>query len=170
MKRKVLAVAGAVLGVAVIAAIRWGYHMFTSPPPVMVDGQSIESRPPEKPDDKPAFPGQTRAPYHATKPPAVTTLTDKLRSPWSFAFLPDGKILITEKPGTMRVLDKSGTLSEPVRNVPAVSATGQVGLLDLALDPAFATNHRIFFTYSEAVSDPCALPFPIASIASRAVT
>src|SRR5271166_2702403 len=119
---------------------------FTSPPPVMEEGKSIESRPPEKSDDKPAFAGQTRALYHATTPPVVTTLTDKLSSPWSFAFLPDGKILITEKPGTMRVLDKSGMLSEPVKNVPAVSAIGQVGLLDLALDPAFATNHRIFFT------------------------
>lgn len=124
---------------------------FTSPPPVMIEGQSIESRPPEKADDKPAFPGQTRAPFHATAAPVVTTLTDKLKSPWSFAFLPDGKILITEKPGTMRVLDKNGTLSDPVKNVPAVSAIGQVGLLDLALDPAFGTNHRIFFTYSEAV-------------------
>jgi len=126
---------------------------FTSPPPVMEEGKSIESRPPEKSDDKPAFAGQTRALYHATTSPVVTTLTDKLSSPWSFAFLPDGKILITEKPGTMRVLDKSGTLSDPVKNVPAVSAVGQVGLLDLALDPAFATNHRIFFTFSEAVGD-----------------
>src|SRR5216684_670689 len=101
MKWKVLAVVGLVLGVAVIAVIRWGYSMFTSPPPVMVDGQSIESRPPEKSDDKPAFAGQTRAPYHATTASVVTTLTDKLSSPWSFAFLPDGKILVTEKPGTM---------------------------------------------------------------------
>ncbi len=153
MKRKVLAVAALVFGIAAIATIRWAHSIFTSPPPVMTEGQPIESRPPEKADDKPAFPGQTRAPYHATKPPVVTTLTDKLRAPWSLAFLPDGKILITEKPGTMRVLDKSGAPSKPVRNVPAVSATGQVGLLDVALDPAFAANRRIFFTYSEAVGD-----------------
>lgn len=153
MKRKILAAVGLLFVVAVIAAVRWGFKMFTSPPPLVVEGQSIESRPPEKADDKPAFPGQTRAPYHKTITPAVATLTDKLKSPWSLAFLPDGKILITEKPGTMRVLDKGGALSEPVENVPAVSATGQVGLLDLALDPAFANNHRIFFTYSEAVGD-----------------
>jgi glucose/arabinose dehydrogenase len=146
-------VAALVFGIAAIATIRWAHSIFTSPPPVMTEGQPIESRPPEKADDKPAFPGQTRAPYHATKPPVVTTLTDKLRAPWSLAFLPDGKILITEKPGTMRVLDKSGAPSKPVRNVPAVSATGQVGLLDVALDPAFAANRRIFFTYSEAVGD-----------------
>jgi glucose/arabinose dehydrogenase len=153
LKWKLLAAAGLVFGVALISAVRWGYSLFTSPPPVTVDGQSIESRAPEKSDDKPAFAGQTRAPYHATTPPVITTLTDKLSSPWSFAFLPDGKILITEKPGVMRVLYESGTLSEPVKNVPAVSAIGQVGLLDLALDLSYAMNHRIFFTYSEAVGD-----------------
>ena len=153
MRRKVLAAAGLVLAIAAIAAIRWAHSMFTSPPPVTTEGLPIESRPPEKADDKPAFPGQTRAPYHATKRPVVTTLTDKLRAPWSLAFLPDGKILITEKPGAMRVLDKNGALSQPVLNVPAVSATGQVGLLDVALDSAYATNQRIFFTYSEAVGD-----------------
>ena len=151
MKWKVLAGVGLLFGVGAIAVVRWGYSMFTSPPPVTVDGQSIESRPPEKSDDKPAFAGQTRAPYHATAPPIVTTLTDKLKLPWSFAFLPDGKILITEKPGTMRILDGNGVLSSPIKYVPAVSAIGQVGLLDLALDPGFASNHRIFFTYSDAV-------------------
>lgn len=64
-----------------------------------------------KSDDKPAFPGQTRAPYEATAPVTVTVLTDKLSHPWSLGFLPDGKFLITEKPGTMRILDASGALS-----------------------------------------------------------
>ena len=132
---------------------RGGRGGFTSPAPVMTDGESIESRAPEKADDKPLFAGQTRAPYHATPAPVVTTLTDQLRNPWSLAFLPDGKILITEKPGTMRVVDKNNALSEPVKNVPAVAAIGQVGLLDVALDPAFPTNRRIFFTYSAAVGE-----------------
>jgi glucose/arabinose dehydrogenase len=123
------------------------------PSPHMVNGQPIETRPPEKSDDKAAFPGQTRAPYRATAPFTVTTLTDQLKMPWSLAFLPDGKFLITEKHGTMRMLSASGELSQPIAGVPAVDAIGQVGLLDVALDPHFASNKRIFFTYSEAVGD-----------------
>ncbi len=123
------------------------------PAPRLIQGQPIETREPEKRDDKPAFPGQTRAPYEPTTPPKVTTLVEGLKSPWSFAFLPDGRILITEKPGSMRILDKDGTLSQPLTGVPAVSAIGQVGLLDVALDPRFAANHRIFFTYSEVVGE-----------------
>jgi aldose sugar dehydrogenase len=153
MLKKVLAVVGVALGVALIVAIRWGYSMFTSPPPVTIEGRPIESRAPEKSDDKAAFAGQTRAPYHATAAPVVTILTDRLKSPWSFAFIDNGEILITEKPGAMRVLDRNGILSEPVSNVPDVSVVGQVGLLDLALDPGFASNRRIFFTFSQAVGD-----------------
>jgi glucose/arabinose dehydrogenase len=119
----------------------------------MVKGQPIETRVPEKADDKPAFAGQTRAPYEATDPPVVTTLTDQLKQPWSLAFLPDGKILITEKPGTMRLLDKAGMLSPPLTGLPPVNYIGQVGLLDVVLDPKFGSNSRIFFTYSEPVGE-----------------
>lgn len=123
------------------------------PTPRAVEGQPIETRPPEKRDGQPVFAGQTRAPYQKTDSPVVTVLTGKLNSPWSFAFLPDGKILITEKPGAMRMLSTDGRLSQPLQGVPAVSAIGQVGLLDVALDPAFSANHRIFFTYSDAVGE-----------------
>jgi glucose/arabinose dehydrogenase len=116
----------------------------------LVKGQPIDTREPEKKDDHPAFPGQTRAPYEPTTPPVITLLTDKLNNPWSIAFLPDGKLLITEKPGTMRTFNpKDNSLSEPLTGVPMVHYQGQVGLLDLALDPQFAANRRIFFTYSE---------------------
>src|SRR5215831_19340623 len=84
------------------------------PAPHLVEGQPIETRPPEKEDDKPAFPGQTRAPYKASVPINVTVLTDKLKLPWSFQFLPNNEILITEKPGTMRIFDAKGELSEPL--------------------------------------------------------
>ena len=121
------------------------------------EGQPIETRPPEKADDKPAFAGQTRAPFQASAPVSVATITDKLLSPWSLAFLPDGKFLITEKAGTIRIVDAAGTLSAPLTGVPAVSAVGQVGLLDLALDNGFAGNKRLFFTYAEPVGDHSAI-------------
>jgi glucose/arabinose dehydrogenase len=119
-----------------------------------VEGQPIDSLPPEKSDDKPAFPEQTRAPYHASAPFKVTTLIDKMPAPWSLAFLPDGKILLTHRlPGTIRILDTSAVLSEPVAGVAELASplARGVGLLDVVLDPKFATNHRIFFTFFDYI-------------------
>ena len=122
---------------------------------VTIEGQPIEGRPPEKSDDKPSFPEQTRAPYHASAPFRVTTLIDNLPAPWSLAFLPDGKILLTERlPGSIRILDTKGVLSEPVAGVTDLASPlpqRNLGLLDLALDPHFATNHQIFFTFFDFV-------------------
>jgi glucose/arabinose dehydrogenase len=127
-----------------------------------MEGQPIETRPPEKSDNKPAFPEQTRAPYHASAPFQVTTLIDNLPAPWSLAFLPDGKILLTERlPGSLRILSTSrdtrgganGVLSEPVAGVAGLAspAAKDVGLLDVVLDPHFAANHQIFFTFFDFV-------------------
>jgi aldose sugar dehydrogenase len=121
---------------------------------IPVEGQPIERRPPEKADDKPAFPQQTRAPYHASSGFKVTTLIDNMPAPWSLAFLPDGKILITERlPGSIRILDTSGALSGPVAGVSALAspAAKDIGVLDVALDPHFAANHQIFFTFFDYV-------------------
>ena len=124
------------------------------PPPLgATPGQPIESRPPELASDKPAFPGQTRAPYRATTPIHVATLTDKLKAPWSLAFLPDGKMLVTEKPGALRIVSADGTISEPISGLPKINFQGQVGLLDVALAHDFARSKRIFFTYSEAIGE-----------------
>jgi glucose/arabinose dehydrogenase len=115
-----------------------------------VEGRSIETRPPEKGDDKPLFPQQTRAPFHATRPYAVTTLVDTLYSPWALAFLPGGGILITERlPGGLRIVDSKGGLSAPLEGLSALSSGAQIGLLDLALDPHFERNHLVFFTFFE---------------------
>jgi glucose/arabinose dehydrogenase len=122
----------------------------------MVEGQPIETRPTELKDNAPAFPEQTRAPYRATAPYNVTTLVDNLEVPWSLAFLPGGKIILTERlPGRMRILDTNGVLSEPLAgvNVVASPAAKDIGLLDVALDPNFARNQRIFFTFFEYI-DP----------------
>ena len=124
------------------------------PPPSMVEGKAIETRPPEKKDNQPAFPEQTRAPYRESASFKVTTLVDKMPAPWSLAFLPDGKILLTHRlPGSIRILDTKGVLSEPVAGVAALASPGAkgIGVLDVALDPHFATNHQIFFTFFDFV-------------------
>jgi glucose/arabinose dehydrogenase len=117
-------------------------------------GKPIDNRPSTKTDDHALWEGQTRAPYEPSGVAfTVTTVTDKLVAPWSIAFLPGGKMLVTEKQGNMRIVSANGTVSEPLTGVPMVHYQGQVGLLDLALDKNFAQNHRIFFTYSENVND-----------------
>src|SRR5437879_2613031 len=108
------------------------------PAPAMVEGQPIEKRPPEKRDNRPAFPEQTRAPYHRSASFQVTTLIDNMPAPWSLAFLPDGKILLTERlPGSIRILDTKGVLSEPVAGVSdlASPAAKDICLLDVVPDP-----------------------------------
>lgn len=79
----------------------------------------------------------------------VVTLTDDLEHPWGLAFLPDGRMLVTERPGRLRVVDKDGTLSGPLSGVPNVAADGQGGLLDVALAPDFAQSRSIFLSYAE---------------------
>ena len=112
-----------------------------------VEGQPIESRKPNNPNEVPAFSGQTRAPYHATAPFNVTVLLDNMHVPYSLGFLPDGNILLVLRlPGEMRILDKAANLSAPLKGLSALTSAKDFGLLDLALDPNFATNHRIFFT------------------------
>ncbi len=122
--------------------------------PAFTEGKPIESLPPENPKDRPAFPEQTRAPYHATAPYRITTLIDNLPAPWSLAFLPDSRILLTERlPGSIRILDKKGVLSGPVAGVSALASPGakDIGLLEVALDPNFAKNRRIFFTFFDYI-------------------
>jgi len=100
---------------------------------------------------KPAFEGQTRAPGLKTRTPyAHTVLTDRLESPWGIAVLPDGRLLITEKKGVMRIVSADGTLSEAITGIPKVDPRGQGGLLDLALDPDFSSNRMVYWSFSEA--------------------
>ena len=116
----------------------------------MEEGKPIDRRPTEKTDNIPAFPEQTRAPYRKTAPFKVTTLIDNLEVPWSLAFLPSGNIILTERlPGRMRILQTNGKLSGPLAGVSVVATPGatDIGLLDVVLDPNFATNQRIFFSF-----------------------
>lgn len=72
-----------------------------------------------------------------------------LEVPWSLAFLPDGSMLVTERPGRLRRVDGEGRLSAPIRGLPAVAQGGEAGLLDVAVAPDFATSRRVFLTFSE---------------------
>lgn len=72
-----------------------------------------------------------------------------LEHAWALAFLPDGRILVTERPGRLRIVSREGQLSAAVAGVPAVYARGQGGLLDVAIDPAFATNNLVYLSYAE---------------------
>jgi glucose/arabinose dehydrogenase len=112
--------------------------------------QGADPRPANNPEQKPAFAGQTDAPEQKLGVAFdVVTVAEGLQNAWSVAFLPNGKMLITERPGRLRVLDKDGKLSAPVTGLPAVFARNQGGLLDVALDPAFAKNNLIYWSFSE---------------------
>lgn len=112
--------------------------------------QPAETKKPEAPWQKPAFPGQTRAPaVTANVKFDVKTVTSGLEHPWSLAFLPDGRMLVTERPGRLRVISPEGTKSAPIRGLPKVDSRNQGGLLDVVLDPSYATNLLIYFSYSE---------------------
>lgn len=79
----------------------------------------------------------------------VETVANGLENPWSLAFLPDGRMLVTERTGQMRVVTAAGRKSAALKGVPKVSAKGQGGLLDVVLSPDFAQNSTVFFSYSE---------------------
>jgi glucose/arabinose dehydrogenase len=83
----------------------------------------------------------------------ITTFAEGLEHPWSLAFLPDGRMLVTERPGRLRYLSAAGKPSEPIAGVPDVFAHGQGGLLDVIADPAFAKNSIIYFSYAEPGTD-----------------
>src|SRR5262245_48106766 len=111
----------------------------------------LNTRQPNAPQQMPAVAGQTRAPEQKLNVAfSVVTVIEGLVNPWSLAFLPDGKMLVTERPGRLRVLSADGkTMSEPVAGLPAVDGRGQGGLLEVALDPAFQQNQLIYWSYAE---------------------
>ena len=121
-----------------------------SRPAAGVSGAPLETRAANAPDQRPAYPDQTRA----AKLPSdvafeVTVLATGLKNPWAVEPLPTGELLVTEKPGALRIVSATGQLGEPIRGLPAVYATGQGGLLDVALGPAFGTDRTIYWSFSE---------------------
>lgn len=99
---------------------------------------------------QPPVPGKTRAPAPpAPSEVAVAVFANGLEHPWGLQFLPDGKLIVTERPGRIRIVDQNGRLSPPLAGVPAIQLGAQAGLFDIVLDPEFANNHRVYFSYQE---------------------
>ncbi len=92
---------------------------------------------------------QTNAPKAATTPINVETVVQGLEHPWAIQFLPDGRLLLTERPGRLRIASKDGKLSAPIGGVPQVHAQGQGGLLDVRLADDFGATGTIFLSYAE---------------------
>ena len=129
----------------------------STPPPaasVAVDTPAdcppLETRPANAADQQPAFPGQTRA-CALTSDVAleVTVLTRGLEHPWAVEPLPNGDLLVTERPGRVRIVTAAGEMGPPITGLPSVDARRQGGLLDVALSPSFASDRTIYWSYAE---------------------
>ncbi len=96
-----------------------------------------------------AHAAQTNAPAAATTQVEVAVVASGLDHPWGMQFLADGRVLVTERPGTLRIISREGKISAPVTGVPKVVARGQGGLLDVLLADNFATSSTIFLSYAE---------------------
>jgi len=110
----------------------------------------LETREANVPDQRPAFAGQTRVCGAASNVAFdVVVLAKGLVKPWAVEPMPDGSLLVTEKPGRLRIVSAAGDMGPAITGVPDVDARGQGGLLDVELSPAFATDRTIFWSYSE---------------------
>ncbi|MCZ2397962.1 MAG: PQQ-dependent sugar dehydrogenase [Chitinophagales bacterium] len=113
----------------------------------------VETRKPNT-DYQPAFKGQTRIAGMKTETPfKVDVITSSLESPWGITTLPDGRFLITQKKGTMVIVNKNGEVSAPITGIPEVNSRGQGGLLGLTLDPDFANNRMVYWVFSLSTPD-----------------
>jgi aldose sugar dehydrogenase len=102
-------------------------------------------------DYKPAFAGQTRIASVKTKTPyTVAVINSKLNGPWGIHVLPDGRLLISSKPGTMQILTTKGEIVKTITGFPPVQFQGQGGLLDVNIDPDFSKNRMVYWTYAQS--------------------
>jgi len=116
--------------------------------------QDFNAAPPNAPAQRPAFAGQTRAPVIQDEVRLqLTVVAAGLVNPWGMAELPDGSWLVTERPGRLRLVAPSGTVSQPIGGVPEVDARGQGGLLDVAVRNDFAQTRRVWLSYAEPRGD-----------------
>jgi aldose sugar dehydrogenase len=115
---------------------------------------SVETKEANSPENKPAFANQTRAAgIKTTTDYEGKVLTEDLKSPWAITSMPDGRFIVTEKAGNLRIVKQDGTLSEPITGLPEVHFKGQGGLLGIALDPKFKSNRMVYWAFSEPTDD-----------------
>lgn len=114
----------------------------------------VETKAANSPEYKPAFAGQTRvAGIKTTTPYEGKVLTEDLKSPWGIVSMPDGRFILTEKAGNLRIVTQDGKLSEPITGLPEVHHKGQGGLLGIALDPKFKSNRMVYWAFSEPTDE-----------------
>jgi glucose/arabinose dehydrogenase len=101
----------------------------------------------QTPEPTPAFAGQTDAPAAPESRYRVEVITDALTGPWALAFLPNGKFLVSERRGTLRTVTRDGEISSPIDGVPPVKLVAAQSFHDIVLDPEFASNRYVYFTY-----------------------
>lgn len=109
-------------------------------------------------DYKPAFAGQTRIGSVKTKTPFVATvINSELNLPWGMHVLPDGRLLISGKSGTMQIVTTDGKIDKNITGFPAVQFANQGGLLDVNIDPDFVKNRMVYWTYAQPSEDGATL-------------
>ena len=150
---------GLVAGLALVLVLATASLAQDLPPPPPADapawvapavGKPVEPQPPNAKGQAPAFAGQTRGPYQPTHVALqVKTYAEGLIKPWGLAFLPDGRLLVSEQAGRLRIIGRDGKVSPPVAGLPAVDDRFGGGLLDVAVDPDFAANGLVYIAYGE---------------------
>lgn len=144
-RRRCLSLVGGGLFLAIVAALN---------PAPEANAQDLNARPPNATGQRPAFAGQTRAPPIQDDIALETTVVASgLVNPWGMAQLPDGRWLVTERPGRLRLIGRDGSVSAPIRGLPKVDARGQGGLLDVAIRDDFSVSRRIWWSYAEPRGD-----------------
>ena len=118
--------------------------------PVLLQAQQpVETKTPNS-KYKPAFAGQTRVnSVRTTTPYKVEKIAEKLAAPFAIVAMPDGRLMVTHKKGYMEIHDANGKLVRKIEGFSSIDLVGQGGLLDVAFDPAYASNHMIYWTFSE---------------------
>jgi aldose sugar dehydrogenase len=137
----------------VLSALILNTIAFVSCGQTATNNNSVETKVPNTPSNKPAFQGQTRA--NAVKSKTAyefKVITEGLSFPWSVKYLPDGRLLVTEKEaGSLRIVSQNGELSKSITGLPAVNSKGQGGLLGITIDPNFEQNRMLYWAFSEDV-------------------